>query len=78
MTREEALEKVTTEWWKTASTKEIVAFQLYEDRLCMPFDLFHAAVEKELGRPVFTHEFVLADSLKKEFEDKEEQEKPLK
>lgn len=23
----------------------------------MPFDMFHEAVEKTLGRPVFTHEF---------------------
>ena len=27
--------------------------------LCMPFDVFHQAVEKTLGRPVYTHEFGL-------------------
>jgi hypothetical protein len=32
----------------------------------MPFDVFHKAIEKTLGRPVFTHEFAFSDSLKKE------------
>jgi hypothetical protein len=27
------------------------------EELCCPFDVFHQAVEKTLGRPVFTHEF---------------------
>jgi len=34
-------------------------FQLFEDRLCMPFAVFHEAMEKALERPVFTHEFAL-------------------
>ena len=29
------------------------------DELCCPFDVFREAVEKSLGRPVFTHEFGL-------------------
>lgn len=32
-------------------------FQLFQDKLCMPFSAFHEAVEKVLKRPVFTHEF---------------------
>ena len=33
----------------------------------MPFDVFHEAVEKSLGRPVFTHEFGLnRDGMMKE------------
>ena len=32
-------------------------FQMFTPRLCMPFDVFQEAVEKTLGRPVFTHEF---------------------
>ena len=34
-------------------------FQLFTDKLCMPFTIFHAAMEKALGRPVYTHEFGL-------------------
>ena len=67
MTKEEALAKVATKWWETATTREIVEFQLFEDRLCMPFGDFHGAVEKELGRPVFTHEFAEPARLREEF-----------
>lgn len=57
MTYEEAIAKFDTGWWKDATPEEIVEFQLYEERLCMPFSDFHAAVERVMGRPVFTHEF---------------------
>jgi len=33
----------------------------------MPFEDFHAAIEKALGRSVWTHEFAFADSLMAEF-----------
>ena len=46
-------------FWESMSDKERAMFQLFEDRLCMPFDVFHAAIEKALGRPVWTHEFAL-------------------
>jgi hypothetical protein len=40
---------------------------MFEELLCMPFDVFHEAVEKTLGRPVWTHEFGLNfDGLKAE------------
>jgi hypothetical protein len=32
----------------------------------MPFDVFQAAMEAALGRPVFTHEFAFPDQLKAE------------
>lgn len=44
-------------WYNDKSSKEIVEFQLFEERLCMPFDLFHAAIEKELERLIQTAEF---------------------
>jgi len=37
--------------------EEIVKFQLFQDCLAIPFDRFHAAIEKVLKRPVYTHEF---------------------
>jgi hypothetical protein len=71
MTKQEAIAKAATGWWKTATAQEIVALQLYEERACMPFDEFHEAIEKALGRPVYTHEFGLnVSGLKAEFEKK--------
>lgn len=67
LTKEEAIELAKSEAWKGMSLFERAFFQLHQDRLCMPFDVFQEAVEKSLGRPVFTHEFGLnADGLKKE------------
>jgi hypothetical protein len=67
MTKEQAIALSESGWWKPLSHRERAMFQMFEERLCMPFDVFHEAVEKALGRPVFTHEFGLnADGLKKE------------
>lgn len=60
--------KAETGWWKTATPREIVAFQLYEPLLCMPFNDYQAAVEAALGRPVWTHEFAQPQYLRVEFE----------
>ena len=57
MTREQAVALYDSGFWKDMTDRERATFQLFEDRLCMPFDVFHEAVEKTLGRPVFTHEF---------------------
>ena len=67
ITREQAVELHDSEFWKTMSFKDRANFQMFTKRLCMPFDVFHEAVEKTLGRPVFTHEFDLDwDGLAKE------------
>ena len=57
MTKDEALAKYATRWWERATAEETVAFQLFEERLCCPFDVYHAAIEVVLHRPVWTHEF---------------------
>ena len=67
MTKEEAIELCESGWWKTASDNEIVAFQLFEDRLCLPFSEFHRAISAVLGRPVYTHEFAFRDILQEEY-----------
>lgn len=67
LAQEEAIALYNSKWWLEKSPREIVAFQLFTERLCLPFDVFHESVEKTLGRPVFTHEFAFADNLKKEF-----------
>jgi hypothetical protein len=67
MTKEQAIELAESEFWKDMSLRERATFQLFEEKLCMPFDVFHEAVEKTLSRPVFTHEFGLnVEGLKSE------------
>lgn len=68
MTREEAIELYDSNFWIDMTMEEITKFQLFEEKLCIPFGIFHEAIEKTLGRPVFTHEFGLnLDGIKKEF-----------
>lgn len=57
--KENAIELYDSNWWGGLSYQEIAGFQLFTAELCCPFDVFHEAVEKSLGRPVFTHEFKL-------------------
>lgn len=73
MTKEAAIELGKSEFWKDMTQRQIAEFQMTEPKLCMPFDIFHKAMEDTLGRPVFTHEFGLNfDGLKKElFEGKQ-------
>lgn len=63
-------------WYKDKTPEEIVSFQLFEKRLCMPFDQFQAAVESALGRPVWTHEFASPKCLREEFLEKLRQDNP--
>ena len=56
--------------WKKWTDEQIVRFQLYQDRLCVEWSRFHAAMEKVLGRPVWTHEFAFHDNLVAEYEGK--------
>lgn len=67
MTKEQAIALYESGWWKNKTPRQIAMFQMFEDRLCLPFGEFHKAVEEALGRPVFTHEFGLnRDGLQKE------------
>lgn len=57
MTKNEAIKLFDSRFWENMSYEERAKFQLFESKLCMPFGIFHEAMEKTLGRPVFTHEF---------------------
>ena len=59
MTEEEAIKLGKSEFWKDMEYRDIAMFQMVEERLCMPFDVFHEAISKALGRDVYTHEFGL-------------------
>ena len=70
LTKEQAIKFAESKIWETENwtARQIVEFQLFQKILCMPFDVFHEAMEKALGRPVYTHEFGLnVEGLKKEF-----------
>ena len=71
LTKEQAVDLYTSGKWETMSHMEIVKTQLYTERLFVPFDVFHEAVETVLERPVYTHEFANAKELQKEFEKKQ-------
>lgn len=67
LTSEQAIALGKSEFYKNMSAEQIVKFQLFQDKLCMPFNIFHSAVEKTLQRPVYTHEFAYVENLRKEF-----------
>jgi hypothetical protein len=59
MTKQAALALSKTKWWENATQETIAKFQLVEEMLCCPFDVFHKALENTLGRPIWTHELAL-------------------
>lgn len=59
LTEEQALDLFKSDFWKTLTLKQRARLQAIQGRLFMPFAVFHEAVEKTLGRPVYTHEFGL-------------------
>jgi len=66
ITKERAIKLANSEFWEKLTYRERAIFQLSHRLLCMPFSVFHEAVEKALGRPVFTHEFARPDLLMEE------------
>lgn len=45
---------------------ERAMFQVCQDRLCMPLDIYMQALCQTLGRPVFSHEIAYPSLLKSE------------
>lgn len=67
MTKEQAIALAESNWWANRTARQICLFQMFEDRLCMPWSEFHKAAGEALGRPVYTHEFGLnRDGLQRE------------
>lgn len=69
MTKKQAIKLYKSKFWEKMSDYDKVKFQLFENRLCMPFEIFHAAIEKVLKRPIWTHEFASSniENIRKEF-----------
>ena len=59
LTKQEAIDLYHSNFWEKMNYKDRALFQLINDRLCMPFDVFHEAIRKALNRPVWTHEMAL-------------------
>ena len=66
-TKEQAIAFNEDKLYEPMSYRERAELQLFQQRLCMPFDVFHEAIEKALSRPIYTHEFAFIDELRKEF-----------
>ena len=66
-TKEQAIAFGENKLYEPLSYRERAELQLFQQKLCMPFDVFHEAIEKALDRPVYTHEFAFIDELQKEF-----------
>ena len=65
LTKKEAIECISLQ--ELLTKRELFLFQIHQDRLCMPFDVFHEATKIALGRPVWTHEFANPKELLREF-----------
>jgi hypothetical protein len=65
--RDAAIALCDSGWWSDKTPREIAEFQLFVDEISMPFVEFHGAMEKALGRPIWTHEFAFRDGLVDEF-----------
>jgi len=56
---EKAIALAESHWWELCTDREIAEFQMFTVELCLPFARFHEALEKAIGRPVFTHEIAM-------------------
>jgi hypothetical protein len=56
-TQEEAQAIFDSKLWEQWTFEEKVRVQLFQDRLVMPFNKFHEAINNVLDRAVYSHEF---------------------
>jgi len=52
LTEKEAIAFGEDKQWEPMTFRKRAEFQMLQDLLCMPFGVFHEAMEKTLGRPV--------------------------
>jgi len=69
LTKDQAIKFAQSEIWKDMTDQQIVEFQLFQPRLCMPFEEYLRAISAVLKRDVSVHEIRLSnyDALKAEF-----------
>lgn len=59
LSKEQAIAFSERKAYEPMTDRAKAEFQLLQDKLCMPFSVFHQAVEKTLNRPVYAHELGL-------------------
>jgi hypothetical protein len=67
---QEAIDFYESGGWKNWDIKDVALFQLYQPKLCVPFTLYHEAIEALLDRSVYTHELAETEVLIAEYEGK--------
>ncbi len=72
LTKEQAIAFGENKCYEGMTPRQIAEFQLMQDYLCVPFDIFHKAVSDALGRAVYTHEFADREALLKELNGEKE------
>lgn len=70
LTEEQAIEMYDSGEWENWSDEQIAHLQLYQKRLCVPFKRFNRAMQAELERPIYTHEYAWIENLREEYEGK--------
>ncbi|MDX1514774.1 MAG: hypothetical protein R3174_13635 [Gammaproteobacteria bacterium] len=58
LSRDQAVALYDSKFWRHLNMEERACFQLREERLCMPFAVFHQAVETCLQREVGAAEYL--------------------
>lgn len=66
LTRDQAIALYDSCFWRYLNLEERACFQLSEDRLCMPFPVFHHAVQVCLEREVTAAEYLRPKRLLRE------------
>lgn len=57
LTKDEAIAFHESRRWESMTSEEIFYFQVVQDKLCMPLDVYWRAAESTLGRAVMNIEF---------------------
>lgn len=63
LSSDEAKELAITEWWKHSNPISISTFQLTQEFLCCPFELYKESLSRVLDRTVFQYELAKPDLL---------------
>lgn len=66
LSSKEAIVLSGTRFWVNLTTRQIAEFQLGQELLCMPLEVYQNALSVELGRPVYTHELYNPGKLREE------------
>lgn len=70
LTQVEALEYYESGEWRSMTNDQLAIFQLDQPRVCVPWDVFRAALESSMDRPVFDFELLDKEKLKSELTER--------